>query len=184
MTYGFVARRLVAVWRINVSAAVVEAVVAEAEGGRWCKESWIYKIAGYYSLHHSCKTVYPYKWLPISCRSVSRSFRSRLIGQQLSDSSRDLSTLTFDLGSHSVCRWCESLSSICLPSLKFVALSVRKIWRTSGLKIMLAWWPGPLTLHHETVARYCPWDGQPSSWCCDDDSFSTYRPTPARPCDL
>ena len=29
---------------------------------------------------------------------VSRTFRSRLIGQHLSDASRDLATLTFDLG--------------------------------------------------------------------------------------
>ena len=27
-------------------------LVAEAEGGRGSKESWIYKIAGYYSPHH------------------------------------------------------------------------------------------------------------------------------------
>jgi len=37
--------------------------------------------------------------LPINF-GVSRTFRSRLIGQQLSDVSRDLATLTFDLGGH------------------------------------------------------------------------------------
>ena len=31
---------------------------------------------------------------------ISRTFRSRLIGQHLSDISRDLATLTFDLGGH------------------------------------------------------------------------------------
>ena len=34
---------------------------------------------------------------------VSRTFHSRLIGQHLSDASRDLATLTFDLGSHGAC---------------------------------------------------------------------------------
>ena len=35
---------------------------------------------------------------------VSRTFRSRLIGQHPSDASRDLATLTFDLGGHCACR--------------------------------------------------------------------------------
>jgi len=70
---------------------------------------------------------------------VSRSFCSRLIGQQLSDTSRDLSTLTFDLGGNSACHWCGSSCSVSVPSLKFVGLSVWKIWRTSGLNIMSAW---------------------------------------------
>ena len=35
---------------------------------------------------------------------VSRTFRSRLIGQHLSDALRDLATLTFDIGGHGVCR--------------------------------------------------------------------------------
>jgi len=30
-------------------------LVAKAKGRRWCEESWIYKIAGYYSLRRSCK---------------------------------------------------------------------------------------------------------------------------------
>jgi len=34
---------------------------------------------------------------------VSRTFRSRLIGQHLSDASRDLATLTFGLGDHGAC---------------------------------------------------------------------------------
>jgi len=37
--------------------------------------------------------------LPINF-GVSRTFRSRLIGQHLSDASRDLATLIFDLGGH------------------------------------------------------------------------------------
>ena len=35
---------------------------------------------------------------------VSRTFRSRLIGQHLSDTLRDLATLTFDLEGHGACR--------------------------------------------------------------------------------
>jgi len=34
---------------------------------------------------------------------VSRTFHSRLIGQHLSAASRDLATLTFDLGGHGSC---------------------------------------------------------------------------------
>ena len=35
---------------------------------------------------------------------VSRMFLFRLTGQHLSDTSRDLATLTFDLGGHGGCR--------------------------------------------------------------------------------
>jgi len=55
------------------------------------------------------------------------TFRSRLNGQHLSDTSRDLATLTFDLEGHGACRWCGSSCCVCLPSLKFVGLPVRKI---------------------------------------------------------
>jgi len=34
---------------------------------------------------------------------VARMFRSPLIGQHLSDASRDLATLIFDLGGHGAC---------------------------------------------------------------------------------
>jgi len=37
-------------------------------------------------------------------------------------------TLTFDLGGHGACGWCVSSSSICIQSLKFVGLTMRKIW--------------------------------------------------------
>jgi len=62
-------------------------------------------------------------------------FRSRLIGQHLSDASRDLATLIFDLGGHCACRWWVSSCSVCVPRLKFVGLPVRKILRTSGVSI-------------------------------------------------
>jgi len=58
---------------------------------------------------------------------VSRTFRSRLIGQHLSDASRDLATLAFDVGGHGACRWCGSSYFVCVPRLKFVGLPVRKI---------------------------------------------------------
>jgi len=48
-------------------------------------------------------------------------------GQHLSDASRDLATFTFDLGGHCACRWCGSSCSVCVPSLNFVGLPVRKI---------------------------------------------------------
>jgi len=80
---------------------------------------------------------------------VSRTFRSRLIGHHPSDATRDLATLTFNLGGHGACCWCGSSYSVCVPSLKFVGLPVRKILRTSRLTISR---PGNLDLW--------PWN-----WC-------------------
>jgi len=57
------------------------------------------------------------------------------LGQDGSDWSRDLATLTFDLGGHGTCGWCGSSSSICVPSLKFVGLAIRKIRRTMCVSI-------------------------------------------------
>jgi len=57
------------------------------------------------------------------------------LGQHGSDWSRDLATLTFYLGGHSACGWCGSSSSIRIPSLKFVGLAIRKIWRTMCVRI-------------------------------------------------
>ena len=56
--------------------------------------------------------------------AVSRTFRSRLIGQHLSDGSRDLATLTLTLEVTAL-RWYGSSCSVCVPS--FVGLPVRKI---------------------------------------------------------
>jgi len=71
--------------------------------------------------------------LPVECATVLPilvflSFRSRLIGQHLSDASRDIATLTFDLGGHCACRWCGSSCCVCIPSLKFIGLPVRRYW--------------------------------------------------------
>ena len=57
------------------------------------------------------------------------------LGQDGSVSSRDLATLTFDFVGHGACGWCGSSSSIRVPSLKFVGLAVRKIWRTMCVSI-------------------------------------------------
>ena len=76
--------------------------------------------------------------------------------------------------------------STCVPSLKFVCLFIRNIWRTSGLSISR---PDHLDLW--------PWNwcaSLPIGWatflfsCFCDVYFSTYRPTPIRritwPCNL
>ena len=65
------------------------------------------------------------------------------LGQDGSDWSRDLATLTFDVGGHGARGWCGSSSSIRIPSLKFVGLAIRKIWRTMCVNIK---GPGDLDL--------------------------------------
>ena len=77
------------------------------------------------------------------------------LGQDGSDWSRNLATLTFDLGSHGACGWCRS-SSIHIPSLNFVGLAVRKMWRTMCVSINgpgdIELWPFDL----ETGMRVAP----------------------------
>ena len=58
---------------------------------------------------------------------VSSTFCSRLIGQHLSDTWRDLATFTFDLGDHGACRWYVFSCSVCVPRSNFVSLPVQKI---------------------------------------------------------
>jgi len=67
------------------------------------------------------------------------------MGQHLSDAPCDIAILTFDLAGDGPTWRYWSSSSICTPSLKFIGLSVQKIWGTS-LNILSAWWPWPLTL--------------------------------------
>ena len=43
--------------------------------------------------------------------------------------------LDYWLGGHGACGWCGSSSSVCIPSLKFVGLAIRKIWRTMCVSI-------------------------------------------------
>ena len=90
---------------------------------------------------------------------VSWTFYSRLMNQHLSDASRNLATLTLDLGGHGARWWCGSFCSISLPSLKFVGLLVRKILRTSGLSISrpgdLDLWPLTLKLAPSCAVVLC-----------------------------
>jgi len=104
------------------------------------------------------------KWLIIARRGdnlltnfgVSRTFRTLLFGQHLSDASRDLATLTFDLGGHGACRRYGSSFSICISS----CFSVQKIWRTSGLSNSrpgdLELWPLTLKLVPVGWATFLP----------------------------
>ena len=57
------------------------------------------------------------------------------LGQHGPNWSRDLATSAIDLGGHSACGWCGSSSFIRTPSLKFVGLAIRKIWRTMCVSI-------------------------------------------------
>ena len=41
----------------------------------------------------------------------------------------------YDLGDHGAFGWCGSSSSIRIPSLKFICLAIRKIWRTMCVSI-------------------------------------------------
>ena len=74
---------------------------------------------------------------------VSRTFLSRLIGQHLSAASCDLATMNFNFGSHGTSCWCGSSCSVCVPSLKFVGLPIRKILRIYCMSISR---PGDLDL--------------------------------------
>jgi len=83
-------------------------------------------------------------WLPVTFRTrsvaagfgrhdmpppVSNDTGTALVQDGL-DWSRDLATLSFELGGDGACGWCGSSSSMHVPSLKFVGLAIRKIWRT------------------------------------------------------
>ena len=77
---------------------------------------------------------------------VSGTFRSRLMGQHLSDAPRDIVTLTFEVAGDGLSWRYESSYSICTPSLVTLTFAIDL----------------------ETGAHYCPWGGgQPSYqfWC-------------------
>jgi len=128
------------------------------------------------------------------------------MGQQLSDGLRHLVTLTFDLlilklvrpaltfdlGNHGACRWYGFPPyTICVSSLKFVGLSIRKILCTFGLSISrpgdLDLWPLNLKLV-SIIARGV--DNLRTNFGISRTfHFSTtYRPIPVRritwPCDF
>ena len=69
---------------------------------------------------------------------VSTPLPSRPMDQHLIDASRNLVTLTFYLGDHGALALVgdsRSLCSICIPSLTFVGLPVRRILYTFGERI-------------------------------------------------
>jgi len=77
-------------------------------------------------------------------------------GPHGSDISYDLVTLSFNLGGHVACRWCESTSSIRTPTLKFLGLTVRKIWNNLCVRIN---WPMTRPL------IFWPWNWWQCSTC-------------------
>jgi len=97
-----------------------------------------------------------YYWDAVQTRSVATGFgqygmplpvyddTGTALGQDGSDWSRDLATLTFDLGGHGAYGWCGSSSFIHVPSLKLVGLAVRKIWCTLCVSINGPGRPGDL----------------------------------------
>ena len=81
---------------------------------------------------------------PPAANDTGTSFTA--FGRDGSDWSRDLATLTFDLGGHDACGWYGSSSSyIRMPSLKFIGLAVWKRWRTMCVSVNgpgdLDFWP-------------------------------------------
>ena len=71
------------------------------------------------------RRVRPTRYAPMAANDTGTA-----LGQYGSDWSRDLATLTFNLGGHGASGWWESSSSIAIPSLNFVGLAIRKIWHT------------------------------------------------------
>jgi len=95
------------------------------------------------------------------------------LGQHGSDKSHELVTLTFDLGDHVACGWCGSSSSIRIPTLKFLGLAIRKIWRTMCVSVNGPSDPELLYLKLMWVASFL--GGQPSFHI-----WALYRPLGSR----
>ena len=68
--------------------------------------------------------------------------------------------LWVDLGDHDASGWCRPSSSICVSSLKFVGLAIRKIWRTMCVSIN---GPGDLDLWPWNWYANCINVGEPST---------------------
>jgi len=86
-------------------------------------------------IHNNNKIIKEKVWPPGSADKVCLrwSLMTQVytaLGQHGSDWSRDLATLTFDLGGHGACGWCGSSTFMRTPSLKkfVVCLAVRKIY--------------------------------------------------------
>ena len=85
-------------------------------------------------------------------------------------------TLTFNLRGHGACRWCGSMSSIRIPTLKCMGLTVRKIWHILWVCVSR-----PVTLtfdlfYLQTGAQCSRCHGVPSCqvWLYYDYSFSIF----------
>jgi len=61
----------------------------------------------------------------VICQSTSANF---VVWPKRVRHTIDLVTLTYNTGGHGACRWCRSTSSIRTSSLKFLGLTVWKIW--------------------------------------------------------
>jgi len=108
----------------------------------------------------------------VFCQSTKCKFRS--VAHTGQTYHMTLLTLTFNLGGHGACRWCGSTSSICTPILKFLGLTVRKIWHIC-VSALVGLWPCPLTLKLvRNVARIMVPSCQ--FWWYYDYSFSIYGP--------
>jgi len=91
--------------------------------------------------HRDCRSYASWYFVRVPSANFvdTTTVRFRFMGHWANTAQTDhvtfIVTLTFDLGGHGAYDWCESLSSIRIPSLKFVGLAIRKIWRTMGVSI-------------------------------------------------
>ena len=124
---------------------------SEEEVDRWDAQTmWAYKL-----------DLWPWRLTRLSvicvlvlCQSTKCKFRSMANTGQTYHV-----TLTFNLGGHDACRWCESISSICTPTLKFLCLTVRK---TYDILCVCVSRPVTMTFDLETDAQCSTCNGVPS----------------------
>jgi len=96
------------------------------------RQSFVPASQIYHNNKKKCgRRVRPTRYAPPACNDTGTA-----LGQDGSDWSRTLRPwpLTWEV-THGACGWCRSSPSIRIPSLKFVGLAVRKIWRTMCMSI-------------------------------------------------
>ena len=98
---------------------------------------------------------------------VSEIFRSRHTGQQFTNGPLDFATLTFNLGGNGACWRHGSWCSICIPSLKFIGLSVWKILCIYCVCVLIGL-TGDLDLWGNGA---CQWCGSSCSICIPSLKF-------------
>ena len=84
------------------------------------------------------------------------------LGRHSSEWSRDLTTLTFDVGAHGACGWCGLSSSIRVQSLKLIGLAIRKIWCTTCVSINRY-----AICRRSSKIVNCVWKGTCCNWYAD-----------------